>query len=1042
MSGGDASAEDARGGLADLSVRRPFLALVLNLLIIIAGSAALLGVEVRELPNVDRPVVAVRGDFPGASPTTVDARATARVEAAVARVSGVVAIRASSEEGNFRVIIEFQPGRDLDVAANDVREAVARAERRLDGVENLTVVKADQDAQAVLQIAVWSEAEPIDALSRTVEEVVLPALTKIDGVAEVTLRGARRKQIIVEAAPERMAALGVAVGDLLTVLGRAPSDAPAGSLAAETIEILMRADASVSSPAEIEALQIREGVRVGDVASVYFSPATPSSYARLDGRLVLNLGLVRAAGSNTVQISADARKTIEQLQRRFPDLRFAVTSDDAVFIRGAIGEAARALFMALCIVVGVIWLFTGRLGATLAPAAAIPVSLIGAVAALWALGFSINLVTLLALVLATGLVVDDAIVVTENIQRRRMEGLGRRAAAVIGARQVFFAVIATTAVLVAVFTPISFLPGSAGRLFGEFGFLLAFTVMISSFVALSLTPAIAARIPDLGERRGAGVFGKRIERALGGLYAALLKPALRAPLIAFTIAGFFAVGAAALYGQLGQELTPTEDRGQVRIWLQGPDGAGVAHTDRQVAEVEAMAAKWVEAGAVAQIYSVSGRFDPNRGSVGLQLAPWGARTVSQAEIEADLSRRLDEMPGARARIFGGNSLGLRGSASGGRLSFAVTGPSHPEIAEVAQALAERLGDIEGFVRTRVDFQATQPQLQVEIDMVRADDLGVDSDAISEVLRVLADEDDVVDLNIGDEIVTVVVRSQAGAVRDPVDLLNLTVRGADGRLVPLSQLVKFVESGVAAELDRFGQRRAVEVSANMTADLPLREAVEQVRALAAEALPPGYELLFRGEAATLEETSNALAITFAVALLVAFLVLVAQFDSLTSAVVVMLTAPFGVCAAIYALWFVGATVNIYSQIGVLLLIGVMAKNGVLMVEFADQLRDRGAAVWEAAAQAARARLRAIVMTLASTVIAGLPLILGDGPGAEARAAIGWVIVGGLGVGAVFTLFLTPAAYVLVAGFSRPRAAEGAALEAELAAARDAGKSAQQ
>ncbi len=1038
---GAVSAQEAAvrgtGGLAGLSVRRPWLAIVMNLLVLIAGFAAYFAVEVRELPNVDRPIVAVRGDFPGASPTTVDAEATAVVEAAVARISGISAIRASSEEGNFRVIIEFQPGRDLDAAASDVREAVARAERRLpESVEGLTVVRSDQDAQPIVQIAVWSDSQPIDVVSRQVEDVVLPALTAVDGVAEVTLQGARRRELVVEAAPDRMAALGVAVGDLVAALEAAEFDVPVGSFAAEDLEVLVRADASVVSAEEIEALSIRDDVRIGDVASVFFTPAKANSLARLDGRLVLNLSVIRRAGSNTVSISDDVAAAVAQLETRFPDLNFAVTSDDAVFIKGAIGEVVTTLGIALSIVVGVIWVFLGRLGPTLAPAVAIPVALIGALAAIHLLGFSVNLITLLALVLATGLVVDDAIVVLENIQRRRADGRGPRAASVIGARQVFFAVIATTAVLVAVFTPISFLPGTAGRLFGEFGFLLAITVIVSSFVALTLTPMIAARLPSLGEKSGgSGVFGPRVARGLGDLYAWTLRRTLAAPLVTVAVCALLAVGAGGLYGELGEELTPDEDRGSVRVFLQGPDGAGVPHTDRQVAAVEAIAAPLVESGVATSIYSVSGRWDPNRGGVYIQLAPWDARDVSQAEIEETLRPQVASLPGARVRVSGASGLGLRGS-QGESLRIAITGPSHAEIAEVAFAFADRLEGIEGLSGVRVDYQATQPQISIEVDRARASDLGARMAVVGETLRALVDEDRVTDFNIGDEIVPVVIRSTSGAIQDPSDLLNFTVRSDAGDLIPLEQMVRFVEEGVAAELDRYGQRRAVQISASLSADLPLREAVEEVRALSVEFLPDGYGLLFRGEAATLEETSSNLTLVFAFALVIAFLVLVAQFESLTSAAVVMLTAPFGVCAAIFALWLSGATINIYSQIGVLMLIGVMAKNGILMVEFADQLRDRGAPVWRAAAEAARIRLRPIAMTLTSTVLAGLPLVYGSGPGAEARAAIGWVIFGGLGMGALFTLFLTPAAYVLVAGLTRPRAAEGDALEKEMAAAAEA------
>ena len=1031
MSG--ASENRIGGGIVDLSVRRPYLAAVMNLLIVIAGVGALFGLEVRELPNVDRPVVSVRANYPGASPTTVDAEVTSIVEGAVARVEGVIAVRSSSEEGNFRLRAEFRPNRDLNAAANDVREAVSRIERQLpSGVEDLFVVKSEADAEPVMRVAVWSETDPIEVLTRRVDEEVIPELTAIDGVAEVGLFGDRPRVLRVEVDPKRLAAYGISVGDVSAVLSAAQFDVPVGSFKGDELEVLVRADATVTEPVEIEQLVIREPVRLGDVADVYFAPATPESFARLDGRLVVSLGIVRQAKSNTVSISNDMQAAIDRLEQQHPDLRFAVTSDEAIFVRGAISEVLTALAMSFGIVVLVIWLFTGRLGATLPPALAIPVSLIGSLATIWLLGFSINLVTLLALVLATGLVVDDAIVVTENIQRRRAQGDGPRAAAVIGTRQVFFAVVATTATLVAVFVPISFLPSAAGRLFTEFGFVLAITVALSSFVALTLVPMVASQTPSLAAAASDGGIGRRLQT----VYTALLGPIVAAPLLALTAAGLLASGAVLVYGELGEELAPPEDRGVVTVRMQGPDGVGLDHTDRQVEVVEKMFAPWIEAGAVENIYSITGRYDLNRGQVGARLTDWADREVSQAEIEADIEEAIGVLVGANPRIQRGNSLGLRRSAGGG-MTVALTGPSYPRIAEAAFAFAEKMNGIDGLSRIRVQYQATQPQLSIGVDRARASDLGVSMEELSLTLRALVDEDELIELTIEDEAVPIVLQSSTGAIRDPIDLLNLYVRSASGGLVPLSQLVRFEEEGVAAELDRHGQRRAVEIDASVAPELTMREAVERVRALAQAELPDEIGLLLLGEAATLEETSSELTVTFAIAIVVVLLVLVAQFESVTSALVVMATVPFGVCAAIYALWLTGTTINIFSQIGVLMLIGIMAKNGILLVEFADQLRDRGVAAAQAALDAARLRLRAIAMTLASTVLGGLPLILSEGPGAEARAAIGWVVFGGLGLAAVFTLFLTPAAYALIAPLSRPRADAAQALDGELARAESGG-----
>lgn len=1021
MSGAD------RGGLPGLSVRRPWLALVMNLLIVIAGIGAFLGTEVRELPDIDRPIVSIRANYPGASPTTVDAEVTSLVEGAVARVAGVTSVRSSSEEGNFRMSVEFRPSRDLADASNDVREAVSRIVPRLpEGVEDLFVVKSEQDARPIIQIAVSSDTDPVDVLTRRVDDEVIPELTAIDGVAEVVLFGERERVIRVAVSPERLAAYGLSIGEVAETLRDAQFDIPVGSFEADQLEVLVRADATVTDPGRIEELKLTETVSLGDLADVYFGLASAESFARLDGRLVVSLGIVRQSESNTVQISDDVALAVTRLEKRFPDLHFQTISDDAIFIKGAINEVMESLVLALLIVVAVIWVFFGRLGAVLVPSVAIPVALIGALAGIWLSGFSINLITLLALVLATGLVVDDAIVVTENVQRRRSEGMGRKAAAVIGTSEVFFAVIATTVTLIAVFLPISFLPGEAGRLFSEFGFVLALTVSLSSFVALSVCPMIASQLGSLGSEKG--IFGP-VGGWLGSLYGVLLRPVIRAPLIAVTVFSLLAGTSYLVFGELGEELVPSEDRGQVTVRLQGPDGTGLDYTDRQVQEIEAALAPWVASGHASGLYSITGRYDLNRGEIGARLIPWEARTVTQAEIEADIRPKISGLAGAQARVQSSNSLGLRRGSDGG-ITIALTGPSYPAIAEAADEFAQILEQVPGLSGIRVQYQATQPQLSIGIDRARAADLGVPMAELSSTLRALIDEEEVAELTIEDQAVPIMLQSAAGSVRDPADLLNLSARAENGVLVPLLQLVDFSEEGVAAELDRHGQRRAVEIDASVAPELTLSQAVDRVRELAQQHLPAGIGLLFLGEAATLEETSHGLTITYVIAMLVVFLVLVAQFESLTSAAVVMVTVPFGVAAAVYALWLTGTTINIYSQIGVLMLIGIMAKNGILIVEFADQLRDRGLTVWEAAEQAARARLRAISMTLISTVLAGLPLILGDGPGAEARAAIGWVVFGGLGLAAGFTLFLTPAVYVLIAGLSRPRAAAGAALDREL------------
>ncbi len=1035
-----ASASDALNDLPAISVRRPYLAVVLNLLIMIAGFGAILGVEVRELPNVDRPVVSVLGEYPGASPETLDAEVTSLVEASVGRVSGVTEVRSSSEENNFRIRVVFSPDVDLSEAATEVREAVSRVERRLpDRVENLSVIKADADSRAVLWLAAWSDSLPIDALTRAVEDQVVPALTAVEGVAEVRLWGARERVLRVRLDPMKLASYRLSVADVAEVLRNARYDVPAGSFTSREQEVLVRANASVIDPQEIEELFVRAPVRIGDVASVYFAPAEAENWVRLDDRQVISFGVVRQAGSNTIAIADGTHRAIERLSRQLPHITIATISDDSLFIRSSVQELLTTLAYTIAIVVIVIVFFTLQPRAASIPTVAIPVALVGALAAIWLLGFSINLVTLLAMVLATGVVVDDAIVVLENIQRLRAQGIKTRAAAVLGTRQVFFAILATSATLISVFVPISFLPSQAGRLFQEFGFVLAVTVAISSFVSLTLVPMLVSRLPDRtpNNRNAIARAGAALGRRLIVLYAWPLERLLRHPWVMLLICLAAGGGGALVYSGLGEELVPSEDRGEIVVRLTGPDGVGLAYTDRQVEAVEDILQPYVDQGVALQLYTITGRYDLNRGEVSAPLVDWSERDVSEGEIAAEVTPLLAEIPGAQARVRRGNSLNLGGIASG-IVDFAVIGSNYARIFAETKAFVRRVEqELPWIDNLRIEFRATQPELSIEIDRERATDLGVDIADLATTIQVLIDEFEVAELTVDDQAVPILLQATDGAVRQPSDIANLYVSAADDRLVPLTQLVTFSESSAAAEPDRHAQRRAIEVQGDIAPDRTLSEAVDALRALARDSLSPEVGLIFLGQAKDLEETSHDLAITFAIAFLVVFLVLVAQFESMTSALVVMITVPFGLAAAVFTLALSGTTINLYSQIGVLMLVGIMAKNAILIVEFADQLRERGYAPRQAAKEASLVRLRPILMTMLSTVFAGLPLILGSGAGAEARNAIGWVIFGGLGMAGLITLFLTPVLYAQIAGYAKPRSSRAAELEAELqeALARD-------
>lgn len=1013
-----------------LAVKRPLLIGVLNLLIVLAGVAAYFGIEVRELPDVDRPIVTVTATLPGAAPETMDAEVTSVLENAVARVSGVREIRSSSEENNSRIRVEFNPGTDLDSVAADVREAVSRVTRELpDRVEQVRVVKADSDAQSILTLAVSSRSYDTAGLTQIVQNDIIPELLTAEGVASIDEFGSRPLQLRVAVNPQRLSRFGLTVSDVAAALARAPFDVPVGSFRSDAQELIVRAEANASDPDLIKDVVIEGNTRVGDVAEAYFAPADATNFVRLNGEPVVGLGVIRQAGSNTIKISDAVNAAVREVDERFPEIEIRVISDDAEFIRTSVTEVLITLGFTVLVVVLTMLLFFGALGPTIIPSTTIPVALMGVIAGIWLMGFSVNLLTLLALVLATGLIVDDAIVVLENAQRLQNKGFGKRAAAVIGTRQVFFAVVATTAVLVSVFVPISFLPSQAGRLFREFGFVLAVAVILSSFVALSLVPALAARIDltgkDEDESGRLHAFRERIT-AVGGRirasYSRGIGRCLDRPW--FTLGASVAVALAAglLYSTLENELVPDEDRGSVEVRAQGPDGVGLAFMDRELDEVETVLQPLVDDGVIVSMLSIVGRYDPNRVQVSAELAPWEEREASQTEVVQQLREPLSRIPGSRASPSGRGTLSFGGSG-GDTIEVALTGAEYEGIYESARALAEAI-DVDSDILSNPDisYQPTQPQISIQIDRRSAADVGVDLDDLSLTLRTMVGGDEVADLNVGDQSIPIFLTAETVSISNPADLRNLYVRGNGGILVPLSSVTTIVEEGIAAELDRTEQRRAIEVEASIAPGIALADAVAEIERLAGETVADDVDMLLQGEAQSLEETSNDLLLTYLFALVIVLLVLVAQFESITSALVVMLTVPFALAAAVFALFVSGTSLNIYSQIGLVMLIGLMAKNGILIVEFADQLRQEGRELRQAIEEAAAIRLRPIAMTLVSTVVGAVPLILASGAGAEARQSIGWVIFGGLGIAAIFTLFLTPVIYMGIARFGKPRSVD--------------------
>lgn len=1026
------------GGFTALFVRRPVLALVVSSLIVVAGFAGLSGVEIRELPSVDSPVVTIVASYSGAAPETIDREVTGVLEGAVARVSGINAISSSSSFGRSRITLEFRSDTNLDTATSDIRDAIGRVVGRLpSGVDDPQIIKADSDASPVMRLSVTSAELSIQDLSLLVENDVLDRLAAVPGVADLQVFGARERIFRVDIDQYRLASFGLTVADVRQALSDVSFDSPAGALSSNDQSLVVRTSAQIAETEDFMNLRIRPEVRIRDVATVTLGEDPGDSILRANGAAGVGIGIVRQAQSNTLEISSAVRNAVDDIRGILPaGVNIRVSSDDATYIGGAISEAVKTLLMAVAIVTLIIFVFLRDWRATLIPAITIPVALIGTLAAIYMAGFSVNILTLLALVLATGMVVDDTIVVLENIVRKRNQGMGSRAAAVLGVQQVFFAVVTTTATLAAVFIPLSFLPGQAGGLFREFGFTLAMAVVLSSVVALTLCPMLSSRLLRAhvelkeAERRSRGLFDV-IGDALQVLFVRILHFSLRAPLVILTISILVFALAISLWGQLDQEVTPQEDRSVALLSVSAPQGVSLDYTNQQMRRVEQLMQPLLASGEVENTFSITGIGSGNRGFMVMGLAPQEERERSQQEIVGEINGLMATIPGIRAFAIQPNSLGIRGAGQG--LRFAVVGSNYDRLGDTAETLVAELEQNPRFGRISMSYETTQPQLSVTIDRDRADDLGIDINGLAEAMQALLEGREVGSVFIEDRSFAVKMLSTTHPVRDPTDLQNIFLRTGDGRMVPMATVVSLQEQAVAPSLSRESQLRSVAITASLSPGFALGDALQQAEQIAEPLLQDGMRILPLSEAATLDETSNALVLTFGFALLIVFLVLAAQFESFVSALIVIFTVPFGLACAIFALLFAGISLNVYSQIGLVLLVGVMAKNGILMVEFANQLRNRGYDVREAIEEAAIIRLRPVMMTMTSTVLGALPLVLSTGPGAEAREALGWVIVLGLGMASVATLFLTPVAYLLLARFSKPQQEEQDRLNRELAVA---------
>ena len=1011
--------------ISDFCIKRPVFAAVLSMLLIVLGLASLLRLSVRELPDVDSAVVTVSTMYTGAAPEIVDTDITEVIEGAVAGIAGVRTIRSNSRRGRGWTAIEFEPGRNIDEAANDVRDAVARVRAELpDEVEEPQVTKSDDDDDPVIRVSVTSDRMRPAEITDYVERLVADRLSTLEGVSQVEIFGERRYAIRIWLDRRAMAARQLTVDDVEAALRRNNVELPAGELKSTTRQFTVRAQSRLSGVEQFESIMIERvdgyPIRLADIAHIERGVEDDESIVRSDGREAIGLGVIRQSQANTIAISNRVREQIELMRPTLPEgMEIRISSDDAVFIKASIEEVVRALGIAVVLVVLVIFAFLASVRATAVPAVTIPVAVIGAFIGIYAFGFSINVLTLLALILAIGIVVDDAIVVLENIQRRIELGESPLVAGVLGTRQVTFAVIATSLTLIAVFVPLSFLEGQVGRLFTEFGFVLAAAVAISMLVALTLCPALSTKL--LKGREDQGAAARLVERGLGAAtdgYRALLARCLEAPVLVLLLAAMIGVASFGLYRIMPQELTPTEDRGVFFIPISAPQGATVGYTDAQVREVEAIVQPLMASGEADRIFAIAGRRgQANQAFVVVRLVDWGERARTQQEIVSSVIPELSALTGVRAFPSSPAGLGLRGSAT--PLQVVVGGPDYERIKEWSDAIVQRAEENPGLLNVDTDFEVNQPQLDVLIDRPKADDLGIGVETIGRTLQTMLASREITSYVDRGREYPVIVQARAEDRRTPTDLANIFVRSGNGdELVPLTALVRLEEAAAAPELRRYDRLPSITIEASLADGYDLGSAIRFMQAVAAETLPPEAKLGFAGQSKEFLETSGGVALTFALALLIVFLVLAAQFESFVHPLIIMLTVPLGLTGALLSLWLTGNSLNVYSQVGIILLVGLMAKNGILIVEFANQLRDEGRSIRDAVLEASAIRLRPIVMTVLATILGAVPLALATGAGAESRAAIGIVVIGGLGLASLLTLFVTPVLYNLLAPFTRP------------------------
>jgi multidrug efflux pump len=1012
--------------LSDISIRRPVLATVMSLMIVLIGLISFDRLPVREYPNIDAPVVSVRTVYPGASAEVMESQVTKPLEDSLSGIEGIRTIKSVSREEVSQITVEFIQSRDPEAAANDVRDRVARVRGVLpDETQDPVVAKIEADAQAIIWLAFSSDRLSPLEITDYADRVVADQLKTLPGVASVIIGGQRRYAMRIWLDPERMAALGMTVQDVEAALRSQNTELPSGRIESRMREFTVLAETDLKTPEEFERVILRDSggvlVRLGDIGRAEVGAADDRNIVRVNGRAAVGLGVVKQSTANTLAVAQAVKAELPRIEATLPEgMQIRVGFDSSIFIEKSIDAVYKTMLEAMVLVVAVIFLFLRNWRATLIPFVTIPVSLIGAFIFLYSMGFTINVLTLLGLVLAIGLVVDDAIVMLENIYRHIEEGMPPFEAALKGAKEIGFAVVAMTLTLAAVFAPLAFAEGNTGKLFTEFALTVAAAVLVSGFVALTLTPMMASRMLRHETRHGAFFnFGERVLSGLNAAYTRGLARVVRHPLI---VAGVFVLVAVAAFGllkSLKSELAPTEDRGFFIGFMLAPEGATMQYTDDYARQLEAIYQSVPEV-RTAFVVVAPGLERPNPVNTALSfvmLEPWEERTRSQMDITASLGPRMFMgMPGVLAFPINPPSLGQ--SFRNPPLQFVVQAPSYAELNTAVEALMAKVREYPGLANPDSDLKLNKPQLKVDINRDKAAQMGISVESIGRTLETLLGGREITRFKREGEQYDAIVQLDPAARATPDDLTSLYVRGRDGSLTRLSNLVAVTESVAPKELNHFDRQRAAIISANIAPGYTLGEALAFMDQAAADALPPSARTALDGQSREFRESGQTLAVTFALALIVIYLVLAAQFESFVSPFIIMLTVPLAATGALLALKLTGATLNVYSQIGLVMLVGLITKHGILIVEFANQLRGRGRAKIDAVIEAAGLRLRPILMTTAAMVLGAVPLALATGAGAESRSPIGWVIVGGLLLGTLLTLFVIPVAYTLLTRERQP------------------------